>query len=158
MLSMMELIIALKGIPVFASVHGEGLKRIAETVREMKIPAGELIFAEHDLGDEMYIVHSGRVLIFHDAGGRENVLDSVRAGGYFGEMAIVDQQPRSASARTTEETVLLVLHKDDFHTSVHDYPEIAFEVMKELIRRLREADQRIRALAGELQRGQIETK
>ena len=158
MLSMMELIIALKGIPLFASVQGEGLKRIAETIREMKIPASELIFAEHDLGDEMYIVHSGRVLIFHDAGGRENVLDSVRSGGYFGEMAIVDQQPRSASARTTEETVLLVLHKDDFHTAVHDYPEIAFEVMKELIRRLREADQRIRALAGELQRGQIETK
>jgi CRP-like cAMP-binding protein len=158
MLSMMDLIIALKGIPLFASVHGESLKRVAETIREMKIPAGEVIFAEHDLGDEMYIVHSGRVLIFHETGGRENVLDSIRSGGYFGEMAIVDEQPRSASARTSEDTVLLVLHKNDFRTAVNDYPDIAFEVMKELIRRLREADQRIRALAGELQRGQIETE
>lgn len=86
------------------------------------------------------------------------MLDAIRSGGYFGEMAIIDEQPRSASARTTEDTVLLVLHKNDFRTAVLDYPDIAFEVMRELIRRLREADQRIRALAGELQRGQIETK
>ena len=102
MLSMMDLIIALKRIPLFSSVHGEGLKRVAETIREMKLPAGELVFAEHDLGDEMYIVHSGRVLIFNETGSGENVLNSVRSGGYFGEMAIIDEQPRSASARSTE--------------------------------------------------------
>jgi len=158
MLSMMDLIIALKRIPLFASVHGEGLKRVAETIREMEIPAGELVFAEHDLGDEMYIVHSGRVLLFNETSSGENVLDSVRSGGYFGEMAIIDEQPRSASARSTEDSVLLVLHKNDFSIAVHDYPEIAFEVMKEFIRRLRQADQRIRSLAGELQRGQIETE
>jgi CRP-like cAMP-binding protein len=158
MLSMMDLIIALKRIPLFSSVHGEGLKRVAETIREMKLPAGELVFAEHDLGDEMYIVHSGRVLIFNETGSGENVLNSVRSGGYFGEMAIIDEQPRSTSARSTEDSVLLVLHKNDFNIAVHDYPEIAFEVMKEFIRRLREADQRIRTLAGELQRGQVETE
>lgn len=158
MLSMMDLIIALKRIPLFSSVHGEGLKRVAETIREMKLPAGELVFAEHDLGDEMYIVHSGRVLIFNETGSAENVLNSVRSGGYFGEMAIIDEQPRSASARSTEDSVLLVLHKNDFNIAVHDYPEIAFEVMKEFIRQLREADQRIRTLAGELQRGQVETE
>ena len=158
MLSMMDLIIALKRIPLFSSVHGEGLKRVADTIREMKLSAGGLVFAEHDLGDEMYIVHSGRVLIFNETGSGENVLNSIRSGGYFGEMAIIDEQPRSASARSTEDSVLLVLHKNDFSIAVHDYPEIAFEVMKEFIRRLREADQRIRALAGELQRGQIETE
>jgi len=158
MLSMMDLIIALKRIPLFASVHGEGLKRVAETIREAKIPAGDLIFAEHDLGDEMYIVHSGRVVIFNETGSGENVLDSIRSGGYFGEMAIIDEHPRSASARCTEDSVLLVLHENDFRIAVHDYPEIAFEVMKEFIRRLRQADQRIRSLAGELQRGRIETE
>jgi len=158
MLSMMDLIIALKRIPLFASVHGESLKRVAETIREMKVPAGELVFAEKDLGDEMYIVHSGKVLIFNEAGGHENVLDSIRPGGYFGEMAIIDEQPRSASARCTEDSVLLVLHKEDFRTAVHDYPEIAFEVLKEFIRRLRDADQRMRALASELQRERIETE
>ena len=158
MLSVMDLIIALKRIPLFASVQGEGLKRIAESIREMRISAGELVFAEHDLGEEMYIVHSGKVIIFNESGGRENLLDSIRSGSYFGEMAIVDEQPRSASARGAEDSILLVLHRNDFRAAVHDYPDIAFEVMKEFIRRLRQADQRIRSLAGELQRGQIEAK
>ncbi len=105
----------------------------------------------------MYIVHSGRVVIFNETGSGENVLNSIRSGGYFGEMAIIDEQPRSASARSTEDSVLLVLHKNDFSIAVQDYPEIAFEVMKEFTRRLREADQRIRTLAAELQRGQVET-
>ena len=158
MLSMMDLIITLKRIPLFASVHGEGLKRVAETIREMKVAAGALVFAEHDLGDEMYIVHLGRVVIFNETGGSEHMLDSISPGGYFGEMAIIDEQPRSASARCAEESVLLVLHKEDFHMAVQDYPEIAFEVMKEFIRRLREADRRIRTLAAELHREQIETE
>lgn len=157
MLSVMDLIIALKRIPLFTSVHGEGLKRIAETVREKGVPQGELVFAEHELGEEMYVVHSGKILIYHDAAGREHILDSVRAGGYFGEMALIDEQPRSASARAAEESVLLVLHKSDFRAAIHDYPEIAFEVLKEFVHRLREADLRIRHLAGELQKGRIET-
>ena len=157
MLSVMDLIIALKRIPLFTAVHGEGLKRIAEAVREKAIPAGELVFAEHELGEEMYVVHAGKIVIFHEAGGREHMLDLVRSGGYFGEMAIIDEQPRSASARADEESVLLVLHKSDFRAAIQDYPEIAFEVLKEFVRRLREADLRIRHLAGELQKGQVET-
>jgi len=61
-------------------------------------------------------------------------------------------------ARGAEDSILLVLHQNDFRAAVHDYPDIAFEVMKEFIRRLRQADQRMRSLAGELQRGQIEAK
>jgi CRP-like cAMP-binding protein len=156
MLSVMDLIIALKRIPLFASVHGEGLKRIAESIREKRMSRGELVFAEHELGEEMYVVHTGKVIIFHETAGRETILDLVRSGGYFGEMAIIDEQPRSASARAEEESVLLVLHKNDFRAAIHDYPEIAFEVLREFVRRLRDADLRIRHLAGELQKGQIE--
>jgi len=72
-------------------------------------------------------------------------------------MAIIDERPRSASARAEEESVLLVLHKNDFRAAIHDYPEIAFEVLKEFVRRLRDADLRIRRLAEELQKGQVET-
>ncbi len=157
MLSVMDLIIALKRIPLLASVHGECLKRIAESVREKPISKGELIFAEHELGEEMYVVHVGKIVIFHETGGRETILDLVRSGGYFGEMAIIDERPRSASARAEEESVLLVLHKKDFQASIHEYPEIAFEVLKEFVRRLRDADLRIRHLAEELQKGQVET-
>jgi CRP-like cAMP-binding protein len=157
-LSVMDLIIALKQIPVFASVHGEGLKRLSDAIREMRVSSGELIFAEHELGEEMYVVYSGKIRIYHETGGHEEVLDLVGPGGYFGEMAIIDEQPRSASARASDDTTLLVLHKNDFRSAVRDYPDIAFEVLKEFVRRLRQADQRIRSLAGELAKKQVEAQ
>lgn len=147
MLSMMEVVIALRRIPLFASVHGEGLKRLADVVQEKAVKAGELIFAESDLGEEIYLVHRGAVEIFQSLVGRELDIGLVREGGYFGEMAIIDELPRSASARAREDSVLLVLAKHDFRMAVQDYPDIALEVMKELSRRLRSADLRIRELA-----------
>ena len=157
MLSVMEIIISLKRIPLFVNVHGEGLKRISDVVREKHVSAGELVFAEKDLGEEMYLVHSGKVLIYQELPGKHEPLNLVEPGGYFGEMAIIDELPRSATARAEEDSVLLVLHRDDFRNAVHDYPDIAFAVFQEFSRRVRRADARIRSLAEELRRIQIET-
>jgi CRP-like cAMP-binding protein len=154
---MMDIIISLKQIPLFANVHGEGLKRISDVIREKHISAGELVFAEKDLGEEMYLIHSGKVLIYQELAGKQEPLSVVEPGGYFGEMAIIDEQPRSATARAEEDSILLVLHKDDFRNAVHDYPDIAFAVFKEFSRRVRQADVRIRSLVEELRRYQIET-
>jgi CRP/FNR family cyclic AMP-dependent transcriptional regulator len=157
MLSVMEIIISLKRIPLFVNVHGEGLKRISDVVRETHVSSGELVFAEQDLGEEMYLVHSGKVLIYQELPGQHEPLNVVEPGGYFGEMAIMDEQPRSATARAEEDSVLLVLHRDDFRNAVHDYPDIAFAVFQEFSKRVRQADARIRSLAEELRRFQIET-
>jgi CRP-like cAMP-binding protein len=157
MLSVMEIIIALKQIPLFHSVHGEGLKRISDAVREKHIPSQELVFAEKELGEEMYLVYSGKILIYQDLAGRREPLDIVESGGYFGEMAIIDEQPRSASARAEDDSILLVLHREDFRSAVLDYPDIAFAVFEEFSRRVRQADDRIRSLVEELRRIQIET-
>jgi CRP/FNR family transcriptional regulator len=152
MLSVMEVIIALKQIPLFTSVHGEGLKRLSDVIREKEITEGEIVFAENDLGEEMYLVHSGTILIYHDLAGQEEPLQVVEPSGYFGEMAIIDELPRSASARAQEHSTLLVLHRNDFRTAVLDYPDIAFAVFREFSQRLRRADERIRSLAAELRR------
>lgn len=157
MLSVMDIIISLKRTPLFTNVQGEGLKRISDVVREKKVSSGELVFAEKDLGEEMYLVHSGKVLIYHDVRGIHDPLNVAEAGGYFGEMAIIDELPRSATARAEQDSVLLVLHRDDFRNAVLDYPEIAFAVFKEFSRRVREDDARIRSLVEELRRIQIET-
>ena len=66
------------------NVHGEGLKRISDVVREKNVSAGELVFAEKDLGEEMYLVYNGRILIYQDLAGRHEKLESVGPGGYFG--------------------------------------------------------------------------
>jgi CRP-like cAMP-binding protein len=152
MLSVMEVIIALKQIPLFASVHGEGLKRLSDVIREKHVSQGELVFAENELGEEMYLVHAGKILIYHELPDTKEQLDIIEAGGYFGEMAIIDQLPRSASARAQEECTLLVLHRDDFRNAVLDYPDIAFALFREFSRRVRRADEHIRSLATELRR------
>lgn len=143
-LTLMELVIAIKRVPLFVSVHGEGLKRLADVIREKPVKAGEIVFAEGDLGEEVYLVHEGAVTLYHVVNGREAHLFDVEVGGYFGELAIIDELPRSASARAKEDAVLLVMNKKDFRTAVQDYPDIAFEVLRELSRRLRTADERFK--------------
>ena len=152
MLSVMEVILALKSTPLLKDVPGEGLKRLSDFIREKSVRSGEVIYTEQDLGDEMYLVRKGEVSIQQDIGGERTVVDTVTAGGHFGEMAIIDDRPRSATAIAERDTSLLVLHKNDFRSAVQDYPDIAFEVFRELTRRLRQSDSRYRKLVEEARR------
>ena len=148
-LSIMELVIAVKRITLFSNVCGEGLKRLADVVREKAVTAGEVVFAENDLGDEMYLVHRGAVDLFQTFGDRDASIGEVTVGGYFGELAVIDDLPRSASARVRKDGLLLVLNKKDFRSAVQDYPDIALEVLREVSRRLRAADERTKSLVAE---------
>lgn len=158
MLSLMEVILALKSIPLFASVHGQELRRLAEVVHEKEIEQGEVLFAQNDLGEEMFLVHSGRIGIYQEASKNDlKRIHEIEPGGFFGEMAIVDELPRSATARAETDGKLLVLNKSDFRRAVQDHPDIAFEVFSEFSRRLRRADERIRALSDEREPRPLET-
>jgi CRP/FNR family transcriptional regulator, cyclic AMP receptor protein len=158
MLSVMEIILALKSTPLFRNVPGEGLKRLSDFIQEKTARAGESIFREEDLGDEMYLVRSGQVSIQQELPSGPAQLDLVEPGGYFGEMAIIDDLPRTASARAEVDTSLLVLHKNDFRAAVQDYPDIAFEIFREFTKRLRRADRRYRELVEEARRLGLETR
>jgi CRP-like cAMP-binding protein len=158
MLSVMEVILALKSTPLFRDVPGEGLKRLSDFIQEKTVRASEVVFAEQDLGDEMYLVRSGRIRVLQAVGDEQTQVDVVTAGGHFGEMAIIDDRPRSASAVADEDASLLVLHKNDFRAAVMDYPDIAFEVFRELTRRLRQSDKRYRELMEEARRLGLETR
>jgi CRP/FNR family transcriptional regulator len=158
MLSVMEVILALKSTPLFHDVPGEGLKRLSDFIQEKKARGGEVIFREDDLGDEMYLVRSGQVSIQQELESGPALIEMVEPGGYFGEMAIIDDLPRNASATAEVDSSLLVLHKNDFRASVQDYPDIAFEVFREFTRRLRRADRRYRDLLIEARRLGLETR
>jgi CRP/FNR family transcriptional regulator len=158
MLSVMEVILALKSTPLFQNVPGEGLKRLSDFIQEKKERAGVLIFREDDLGDEMYLVRSGQVSIHQELDSGPVLIEMVEPGGYFGEMAIIDELPRTASATAEVDSSLLVLHKNDFRAAVQDYPDIAFEVFREFTRRLRRADRRYRDLLIEARRLGLETR
>ena len=73
-LSLMEVIIALRGIPLFAAVHGEGLRRLAEAVRQRVLRREDWVFTEGEAGEELFFVHGGRVEIVQSIGAGENIL------------------------------------------------------------------------------------
>ena len=148
MLSIMETILFLKRIPIFSNIHGEGLKRIADIAQEKVFEAGRMIFHENEMGDVLYIIKTGAVQIYKMLGsGQEKTLAMLHEQAFFGEMSLLDDSPRSASARAAEDSTLLAVDKESFKEVVNEYPEIAFEIFKVFSQRLREANKEIQSLS-----------
>ena len=98
-----------------------------------KLDAGEPVFFEHQAGDAMYAVVSGRIDVLTYG----KVLEQVGPGGIFGEMALIDDGPRSAAALASEPSEVLVVSRELFATLVKEEPAFAVHVMKVLASRLR---------------------
>lgn len=148
---MLEEILILKKIPLFMNLSMELLKDISEITEERHYYAGQIVFEEGDIGDEMYLIYTGRVKIFKRGKNREEmVLSELGEKDYFGEMALLDDAPRSASAMVLEPAVLSVLTREKLYTIIYEKPEIAIEVCRILSSRLRDANDRLQdALQGE---------
>jgi CRP/FNR family transcriptional regulator, cyclic AMP receptor protein len=113
------------------------LDRIGAPYRHFE--AGEKVFLEGDTAQEMYMVRSGRVDVLTYG----TVLENVRSGGVFGEMALIDQAPRSAAAMAAEATEVVVIDKPTFLAIVRDDPNFALRVMSLLADRLRRMNKHI---------------
>jgi CRP/FNR family cyclic AMP-dependent transcriptional regulator len=111
-----------------------------------KIPAGTVLFQEGDRGEEMYIIQSGRVKISKRIRGVEKTLATLEKGEFFGEMAILNDKPRSASAETVDECEMLVIDRKTFDTLLRTNVEIAIRFIKRLAERLRETNDQMEAL------------
>jgi CRP/FNR family cyclic AMP-dependent transcriptional regulator len=137
----------LRRVPLFESLSEADLQSFAELVRERSYPRGSVIVFEEDPGDALYVVAAGQVkvvLVAED--GREVILSVLGPGSFFGEMAILDEGPRSAHVIAMEESNLLILRRDDFHARLRAMPEVAISLLKEISRRLRRADEKIGSL------------
>jgi CRP/FNR family transcriptional regulator, cyclic AMP receptor protein len=122
------------------------MKSSGEIGRRMLYKTGELIFSEGQSGREMYIVESGSVRIFLTAKNREMTLAILKRGDFFGEMALLEDLPRSAGATALEELCLIAIEKEDFKYLIREHPEIAMKVLSRFSRRLRDADSLINLL------------
>lgn len=107
---------------------------------------GELIFQDGDRGTEMYVVRKGKVRIYKRAGETDMTLAVLSPGESFGEMAILEQAARSASAVAIEETELVVVEEHAFEHMLLDRPDIAVRLLKKLSARLRDANRQIQML------------
>jgi CRP/FNR family cyclic AMP-dependent transcriptional regulator len=109
-------------------------------------PAGSIVFCEGDPGAELYVIQSGRVQLSRRVRGREMHLLTLAAGEFFGEMAIVNNKPRSATATALDEARMLVLDARTFEAMVRGNSEIAIRLVKKLAARLDSANQQVEKL------------
>ena len=134
-------------VSLFKSLDSAELLKFGELVREKSYPKGSVILFEDDPGDSLFVVRDGRVKVVLVADdGREVILGILGVGEHFGELALIDDQPRSAHVIAMEESTLLVLRRDDFRRRVEANPIVAWSLLTELSRRLRRADDKIGSL------------
>jgi len=137
-----EKILFLKSAPVFERVSGEDLAALARVAEVETYAAGQAVFREGDLGDALYVLVRGKVTIT----GRGERLATLGPGEAFGEMAVLDEAPRSGTALAEEETEVLRIGSEEFYEILHEQVEIAEGVIRMLTRRLRDADAVIQQL------------
>lgn len=137
----------LRAVPLFSHLRGEDVDRLASTVRQRAYPKKSIIVFEADPGDALFIIASGRVKVVLTAeDGREVILSTRGGGDFFGEMALFDNEPRSAHVIAMEDSELLILHREAFHKCIENIPGIAIGILRALVNRLREADNLIGGL------------
>ena len=138
----------LKAVPLFASFPEDQLRMLTTMVTRRSASRSTTIMAGGDATDSLYIVLSGRLkVMMSDAEGKEVILTILGPGEFFGEMGLIDDEPRSASVVTIEPCELLSISKRDFKKCLVDNSEMSMAVMRGLVRRLREADRKIGSLA-----------
>lgn len=117
---------------------------MAKENRTREYAEGERVFTEGDPGNEMYYVEQGRVEIRHRVGDKDEVLARLQPGQFFGEMAIFDADPRSATAIAARASRLVCYTRDEFEAAIREDPELASFLIEDLCTRLRKADQYVR--------------
>lgn len=111
-----------------------------------EVPAGTVLFTQGDSGNEMYIIRMGRVQLTRRMRGRESHLATLPPGEFFGEMAIINGAPRSATAQVIEDSQLLVLDGDTFEAMLRHNSEVAVRMIKKLAARLAQANTQVETL------------
>jgi len=137
----------LRRVPLFAQLGDDDLDRLAAMARERPYPRNSVIVFEDDPGDALFIVGVGQVkVVLVGEDGREVILAVLGPGDFFGELALIDDEPRSAHVIAMDDARLLVLRRDDFQQALETHPRIALGMLRTLSRRLRRADDQIGSL------------
>ena len=138
-------ILLLKKIEMFEGLTVSELAAVGSITEEVVFEPGEVVIQRGEMGETMFLMISGEVSVhIGDADGNEIEVDRIKAGDYFGEMALFEDVPRSATIRTETESRLLVLYKQEFNEIVREYPQIALTICKVLSSRIRTLHEKIK--------------
>ena len=134
----------LSKVPLFAGLDLVEREGLARGMRKRSYKRGDVLFHRDDQGSLLYCIATGRVRIYLPTGaGEEVTLDILKSGEFFGELAVFDELPRSASAMAVEDVTVLTLDRVHVLTSLSEYPQAAGRILAELSRRLRHATEMI---------------
>ena len=111
-------------------------------------PMGDIIFSEGEIGTEMYIIQSGTVELLKEIGGETRVLSTLEKGDFFGEMSVLEDLPRSASARAKTDVELVRVNGATFDAMLKSNTEIAIRMLRKLSRRIREVTDMLQQSVG----------
>lgn len=138
----------LRNVPLFSLIDDDQFEQLKKSVMSKRYPKGNTICSCNDKPDKFYFIEKGsvKVSITNDEG-KEIILAVLTEGEYFGEMALIDGQPRSADVETREKTTLHIVFKEDFERVFTGNNEITSSLLCTTTQRLREANKKIESLA-----------
>jgi len=135
-------------VPLFADLEDADLESLIAVATRRKFPKDSVIFFEHDPGDSLFMILSGRVKVtILSDDGREIILSVLGEKDFFGEMSLLDNEPRSATAIAMEDTEVVILHQREFLSIVEKRPRILVLLLAVVSSRLRKANHQIGSLA-----------
>lgn len=145
MIDLIDRLVLLKESAIFSRVPTDDLRRIAELMDEQRYFSGERVFDIDEQGDYLYILVSGKIGIsIERQTSADKLIDTLTPGDCLGEMNLLDELPRSATAHVLEDSTLLSLDKGRLHGLLLSYPEISVGILRSLSLRLRDAHRRQR--------------
>jgi len=143
-----EALESLRAIPLFCRVSDADLEDIASHLIERRFPKHSTVVEEGLPGDYMYVIREGRVKVTKASDdGREKIMNFLEKGSFFGDMALLTGEVRSASVKTLEPARLLALSRRDFMDILRQSPDLALAVIEELTNRLRETNEQASSLS-----------
>jgi CRP/FNR family transcriptional regulator, cyclic AMP receptor protein len=135
----------LRHVPLFESLDDQAARELCQLLEPLDSKAKTVLFRAGDAGDSMYLIERGKVRIcVHTKDGLEVTLAELGRGDFFGEMALLDGEPRSADAVVAEDAKLALLSREHFLTFMRNTPEVALEMLTALANRLRHTDELLR--------------
>jgi CRP/FNR family transcriptional regulator, cyclic AMP receptor protein len=138
----------LRQVPLFESLDDEAADELCHLLESLDCKAGAFLFRAGDEGNALYLIERGKVRIcVHTVDGREVTLTELDRGDFFGDMALLDGQRRSADAWVAEDARLAVLSRDHFLSFMRSNPNVALEMLTALANRLRRTDELLRHAA-----------
>ncbi len=142
---------ALSQVYLFRELAPNEMERVLSISKEKRVKKNEVVFKEGDIGDAFYLIVTGSVRISTLVPGvGEEALTVLGEGEYFGEMALIDDAPRSASAIANDDGMLLCIGKDDFRKLLEQQTDIAYKLLwvftKTLSARLRKTDEQLKSI------------